>query len=65
MPTIELYATFQALETYVICILLITYRNSGIPLGILASISEKKITATFLNYLKICIEKNNPTLFLL
>lgn len=47
MPTIELDATFQALETYVICILLITYRNSGIPLGILASISEKKLQPLF------------------
>lgn len=39
--TIELDATFQALSPYKICIPLLIYRNSGIPLGILASPSEK------------------------
>lgn len=52
MPTIELDATFQAFETYVICNLLIIYRNSGIPLGILASISEKKNYSLFFEILK-------------
>ena len=40
MTTIELDSTFDALEPYRICIPVIIYRNTGIPLGILASIEE-------------------------
>ena len=39
--TIELDATFQVLAPYKICVPLLIYRNSGIPLGILVSPSEK------------------------
>ena len=40
MTTIELDSTFEALNPYTLCIPLIIYRNSGIPLGMLVSITE-------------------------
>lgn len=39
--TIELDATFSALSPYVLCVPTLIFRNSGIPLGILISPSEK------------------------
>lgn len=40
MTTIELDVTFSALDPYKICIPLLIFRNTGIPLGIIASVSE-------------------------
>ena len=40
MTTIELDGTFSALEPYVICVPQIIFRNTGIPLGIMASSTE-------------------------
>ena len=40
ITTIELDATFEALDTYVICVPHLIYRNTGIPIGILVSLSE-------------------------
>lgn len=62
MTTIELDATFDALEPYVICIPVIINRNTGIPLGLLVSISEStSLYSLFFESLKqIDIKKPNP-----
>lgn len=41
MSTIELDGTFEALDPYVLCIPQLIYRNTGIQIAILVSISEK------------------------
>lgn len=41
ISTIELDRTFEALDPYVLCIPQMIYRNTGIPMAILVSISEK------------------------
>ncbi|KAK8882255.1 hypothetical protein M9Y10_002086 [Tritrichomonas musculus] len=40
ITTVELDATFEALDPYVICVPHLIYRNTGIPIGILVSLSE-------------------------
>ena len=41
ITTVELDVTFRALKPYVICVPLLKFHNRSIPLGILASVSEK------------------------
>ena len=60
MTTIELDSTFDALDPYTICIPVIIYRNSGIPLGMLISISESaSLYSLFFESLKE-LDKKKP-----
>lgn len=60
MKTVELDATFSALAPYKICIPLLIYRNTGIPIGILASISESAaLYSMFFESLKK-LDSENP-----
>ena len=60
MTTVELDSTFTALDPYTMCIPTIIYRNSSIPLGLLASISEStSLYSIFFESLKE-LDKKNP-----
>lgn len=62
MTTLELDATLDALEPYIICFPVIIYRNTSIPLGLLISISESTslYSLFFQSLKKIDVEKPNP-----
>lgn len=60
IKTVELDATFSALEPYVISIPLLIYRNTGIPIGLLASVSEStSLYSLFFEALKK-LDSENP-----
>lgn len=60
MTTVELDSTFDALNPYTICIPILIYRNSGIPLGILASITESASLYSLFFESLIELDKQNP-----
>lgn len=64
ITTVELDATFEALDPYVICVPHLIYRNTGIPIGILVSLSEStSLCSIFFESLKKLDEQKSNESF--